>query len=43
MYKGWEGTNIKACYEFNNDPIKNVFQRNIKMEVDYKIKNIKIS
>jgi len=22
MYKEWEGTNVKARYEFNNDPIK---------------------
>jgi hypothetical protein len=25
MYKGWEGTNVKAPYDFKNDPIKNVF------------------
>jgi hypothetical protein len=25
MYKGWEGANVKAPYEFNNDTIKNVF------------------
>jgi hypothetical protein len=25
MYKGWEGANVKVPYEFNNDPIKNVF------------------
>jgi len=25
MYKGWEGANVKTCYEFNTDPIKNMF------------------
>jgi len=25
MYRKWEGVNVKARYEFNNDPIKNVF------------------
>jgi hypothetical protein len=40
MYKGWEGTNVKARYEFNDDPIKMCFQCKIKMDVDYKIKNI---
>jgi hypothetical protein len=30
MYKGWEGANVKARYEFNNDPIKNVFSTSNK-------------
>jgi hypothetical protein len=29
MYKGQEGTNVKACNEFNNDSIKICFKRNL--------------
>jgi hypothetical protein len=37
-----EGANVKARYEFNNDPIKKCFECKIKMKVDYQIKNIKV-
>jgi hypothetical protein len=32
MYKRQEGTNVKACNESGNDPMKNMFQKQNKNE-----------
>jgi hypothetical protein len=42
MYKGHEGTNVKTCKEFCNNQMKMYFNHKTKMEVDDKIKMIRI-
>jgi hypothetical protein len=42
MHKGQEGTNVKAHYEFGNDPMKMCFKHKTRIRVDHKIKDIGI-
>jgi hypothetical protein len=41
-HKVQEGGNAKACYEFGNDLVKMCFGQKSRMNIDYKIKDIKI-
>jgi len=36
-----ERTNVKACIEFGNDPMKMCFKHKTRMKVDHKIKDLK--
>jgi len=37
MHKRQEGANVKACYEFGNDPMKIMcFEHKTRMMVDHK-------
>jgi hypothetical protein len=36
-----ERTNVKACIEFGNDPMKMCFKHKTTMKVDHKIKDLK--
>jgi hypothetical protein len=38
MHKAQEGANVKALYDFGNDPMKNCFKQKIRMKVDHKLK-----
>jgi hypothetical protein len=38
MHKEKEGTNVKACYEFDDDPMKMCFEHKTRMKVDHRIK-----
>jgi hypothetical protein len=40
MYKGQEGTNVKLCNEFGNDPRKMCSKHKIIMKVDTRIRDI---
>ncbi len=40
MHKRQEGANVKAHYNFGNDPMKICFKHKIRMKVDHKIKDI---
>jgi hypothetical protein len=42
MHKGKEGANVKACYEFDNDPMKMFFEYKTRMKVDHRIKDVRI-
>ncbi len=42
MYKGHEGTNVKACNEFGNDPMKMCYEHKTRMKVDHRIEYIKL-
>ncbi len=42
MYKRHEGTNVKACNEFGNDPMKMCYEQETRMKVDHRIEYIKI-
>jgi hypothetical protein len=40
MHKGQEGTNMKTCYKFGNDPMKTCFLHKTIMKVNHRIKDI---
>jgi hypothetical protein len=40
MQKGQEGTNVKACYEFGNDPRKCVLNKKQEWRLTIKLKII---
>jgi hypothetical protein len=42
MYKGQEGTNVKLCNEFGNDPRKMCSKHKTIMKVDSRIRDITI-
>jgi hypothetical protein len=40
IYKRQDGTNVKACNEFDNDPMKMCFEHKTRMKVEHRIQNI---
>jgi hypothetical protein len=42
MYIGQEGTNVKTCNVFDNDPMEMCPKHKTRMKVNHKIKDIKI-
>ncbi len=42
MHKRKEQTIVKACYEFDNNPMKMCFERKTKMKVDHRITYVRI-
>jgi hypothetical protein len=42
MHKGRKGAYVKACYEFDNHPMKMCFKHKTKMKVDHELKILKL-
>jgi hypothetical protein len=40
IYERQDGTNVKACNEFDNDPMKMCFEHKTIMKVEHTIQNI---